>query len=270
MTIIVNGRLLWEWNDSTIAIGNAWFSFNWYNLDNGATTRVIACDSDDLGKIDFETFNYAMQDGWWVLWRYFRTQTINITLSLATETNEDLFNLMDEIKYQCSAVEAPLRIRVWEQIRERTATCTSIKFNRANYNINWLGKVQLVFQATNPHSHLLKPLSFDVISQTWLYKSAIWYLGRATSYLTLNIVIESNGTYEIYYKLNGFKLSIPSASYTAWDIVKLDWPSKKVTVNGTEVEYNGSFRPLSYWDNPIEIYYGWTYTATLSYYENYL
>ena len=270
MTIIINDRLLWEWSDASVMIGNATFSFNGYNLNNWTTSRVISCNSDDLWKVDFETFNYAMQDGWWVLWRYFRTQTINIWLSIATETQQDLFDLMDEIKYQCSAVEAPLRIKVWNQIRERTATCTEIKFNRANYNVNWLWKVQLVFKATNPHSHTLKPLSYSAISQSGIYKYSIWYLWRATSYLVINLAIETSGTYQIYFKLNWFTLSIPSRSYTAWDIVRLDWITKKVTVNGTEIEYNGSFRPLSYWDNPIEIYYWWTYTITLSYYENYL
>ena len=270
MTTIINGRLLWQWSNATIMAWNATFSFNWYNLANWTTVRVVSCNSDDLWKIDFETFNYAMQDWWWVLWRYFRTHTINIWISISEETHEKLLALMDEIKYQCSAVQAPLRIKSWDVVRERTATCTSIKFNRASYNVNRLWWVQLTFQAVNPHSHSLKPLSLNITSETWLYKYSIWYLWRATAYFTLNMAIETAWTYAIYVKINWFKLQLPSRAYSVWDIVQIDWTTKKTTVNGSEVEYTWSFRPLKYWDNPIEIYYWWTYTATLSYFENYL
>ena len=270
MTTIVNGRLLWEWSNALIMTGNATFSFNWYNIANGTTTRVRSCNSDDIWAIDFETFKYAMQDWWGVLWRYFRTHTINITLSIQEETHEKLLTLMDEIKYQCSAVEAPLRIKSWDVVREWTATCTAIKFNREYFNINWLWNVELTFQATNPHSHALKPLSLNITSESWLYKYSIWYLGRATSYFTILMIIETAWTYSVYYKLNWFTLRIASRSYQVWDIIIFDWPTKKVSINDNEVEYTWSFRPLNYWDNPLEIYYWWTYTATLSYYENYL
>ena len=270
MTTIVNWRLLWQGNNAVIMTWNAMFSFNWYNLANWTTTRVKSCNSDDLWKVDLESFNYALQDWGWVLWRYFRTQTINIVLSISESSEERLCALMDEIKFQCSAIQAPLRIKSSWIVREWTATCTEIKFNKKAYNIDWLWDVQLTFKCQNPFSHALKPSTLNITSQTWLYKYAIWYLWRADSFFSLSIAIESSWTYEIYYKLNWFKLWIASASYSAWDIIKFDWESKKVTVNWTEVEYNGSFRPLKYWDNPLEIYYWWTYTATLSYFENYL
>ena len=270
MTTIINGRLIWEWSNALIMTGNAKFSFNWFNLDNGDTIRVISCNSDDLWKIDFETFNYAMQDWGWVLWRYFRTHTINVVLSIRANSHNELMALMDEIKYQCSALQAPLRIETGDMIREWTATCTDLKFNRKAFNVDWLWNVQITFQAQNPHSHIIQPYSFSITSQSWLYKYWIWYTWRATSYFTLIMAIETTWTYQVYYSVNWFKVLIPSRSYTSWDVIIFDWPTKKVMINDIEVEYNGSFRPLKYWDNPLEIYYGWTYTATLSYYENYL
>ena len=270
MTTIVNGRLLWQWNSALTMMWNATFSFNWYNLANWTTTKVIKCNSDDLWNVDLEKFNYAQQDGWWVYGRYFRAHTINITLSIQEETHEKLLNLMDEIKFQCSALQAPLRIKSGEIVREWTATCTAIKFNRESYNINWLWSVELTFVAQNPHSHALKPISKDITSQTWQYKSSISYIWRASSFLTLNMIIETWWTYALSFKLNGFTISLKSRTYTVWDIVKLDWVTKEATINDVEVEYTWSFRPLNYWDNPIEINYWWTYTATLSYYENYL
>ena len=270
MTTIINGRLLWQWSNAHIMVWNADFSFNWFNLSNGNTIRVISCNSDDIWAIDFETFKYAMQDWGWVLWRYFRTHTINIWLSIRASNNNELMSLVDEIKYQCSALQAPLRIKTGDMIREWTATCTVLKFNKQPYNVDWLWNVQLTFQATNPHSHIITPISLNITSQSWLYKYGIWYLGRATSFFTLRIAIETAWTYQVYYKLNWFRVLIWSRAYSAGDIVIFDWPSKKVTINDTEVEYTWSFRPMEYWDNPLEIYYGWTYTATLSYYENYL
>lgn len=270
MTTIVNGRLLWQWSNAITMKWKAGFSFNWFNLDNWKNIRVTSCNSDDLWAVDLETFNYAMQDWGWVLWRYFRTHTINIWLSLVESSHEKLLALMDEIKYQCSAIEAPLRIKSGELIRERTATCTDIKFNREYYNINWLWEVQLVFKATKPHSHTLAPISMNFIQQTWIYKTSIGYMWRAWSFFVLNVAIETAATYTLSYVLNWFTLSIPSRTYQVWDLVKFDWTSKKVTINNNEVEYIWSFRPLKYWDNPLEINYSWTYTASLSYNENFL
>ena len=270
MTTIVNGRLLWQWNNAEIMTWNADFSFNWYNLANGTTVRVLNHNADDWWAVDFETFKYAQQDWGWVLWRYFRTQTINIVLSIREDTPELLSALMDEIKFQCYKIEWALRIKSFWVVREWQATCTEVKFNRKWYNVNWLWDVHLVFKATNPHAHAIKPISLNVTSQTWQYKSSLSYIWRAPSFMTLNMLIETWWTYVLSYKLNGFTISLASHTYTAWDIVKLDWVSKKATINDVEVEYTWSFRPLNYWDNPIEINYTWTYTATLSYYENYL
>lgn len=270
MTTIVNGRLLWEWNNALMMTWNADFSFNWYNLANWTTTRVLSHNADDWWAVDFETFKYALQDWWWVLWRYFRTQTINIKLSITEETPEKLFALMDEIKYQCYKVEWALRIKSFWIVREWQATCTDIKFNRESFNIDWLWNVQLTFKATNPHAHAIKPISIDITSQTGVYKSSIWYLWRANSYFSLSMAIETAWTYAIYYKINWYRLLLASRTYAVWDIIIFDWPSKKVLINDNEVEYTWSFRPLSYWDNPFELSYSWTYTATLSYYENYL
>ena len=270
MTTIVNWRLLWQGNNAVIMTWNATFSFNWYNLANGITTRVTRHNLDDLSKVDFETFNYAQQDWWGVLWRYFRTKTINIWMSIKAENETALNELIDELKFQCSAIQAPLRIKNNGVVRERTATCTDINFNKQPYNIDRLWHVELTFKAQFPHAHSLKPILKDITSQTWLYKTAISYLWRADSFFALSMAIETAWTYAIYIKVNGFTLSLASRAYTIWDIIKFDWVSKKATINDTEVEYNGSFRPLQYWDNPVEVYYWWTFTATLSYYENYL
>ena len=73
MTTIVNGRLLWQWNNAEIMSWNADFSFNWYNLANWTTVRVLSHNADDWWAVDFETFKYAQQDGGGVLSRYQNT-----------------------------------------------------------------------------------------------------------------------------------------------------------------------------------------------------
>lgn len=270
MTNIVNTRLLWSGINAAIAAWNSSFSFNWFNLNNGDTIRLTACDYDDIGTIDFETFNYWMQDWGWVLWKYYRTKQIHMTLSIKSDSVEWLNALIDEIKYQTSVTEWGLRIIVWWVVRERQATCTALKFNRQAYNVDWLGQVQLTFNCTNPHSHLVNLTNIDITAQTWTTTWTAAYEWRANAYPILTFTIETWWTSQIKLQLNEYMIYLASDTYSVWDIICFDWNTKKVTVNDVEKQYYWAFTPFKYWDNPYMIYYIGKYTWTLSYYTKFL
>lgn len=270
MTNIVNTRLLWAWINAAIAAWNSWFSFNWFNLNNGDTIRLRATDYDDIWAIDFETFKYWMQDGWWVLGKYYRTKQIHMTLSIQSDTAEWLNALVDEIKYQTSVTEWALRIIIWWVVRERQATCISLKFNRKAFNVNWLWEVQLTFNCTNPHSHLVNLTNIDITAQTWGVVGTAAYEWRADAFPIFMFTAETSATGQISLRLNGFTVYIASRTLNVWDVVEFNWDTKKVLVNWTEVQYYGAFTPFKYWDNPYRVYYAGRYTWTLSYYTKFL
>lgn len=265
----INTALLWTAPEWSQLIYNWVFMFNDWNLDNGSNIRVIASNHDDIWAIDFNTYKTPLEDWWWVLWKYYRTKTIQIVLSIKADSENSLNDLIDEVKYRTAQTEWDLRIIINNVVRERKATCTALKFNRQSYNVNRCWNVILTFNCVQPHSHLLDPNAVSFISQTWVYQTVITYDWRADTYPTVRITMESSSTW-FWISLNWYEITIDS-ELSSWDSITFDWEKKTVKVNDVEVEYTWPFTPLTYWDNVFEVWISWaTYTWALSYYTRFL
>ena len=265
----INSKLLWNAPKIQLNALNGVFTFNGWSLDNWNTVRVIWSNHDDIWTIDFNTYNTPLEDGGGVLWKYYRRKTIQLTLSISAWNPEAFNDLIDEIKYRTSITQWILKIIINGVVRERTATCTSLKFNRQNFNVNWCGKVVLTFTCVNPHSQLENPTAENIVSQTGTYQSSVVYDGRAETYPKLYITMDSGTSTWMRFTLNGYNIEI-NTSLSAWDIIIFDGETKRVTVNDTEVVYTWPFTPLSYGENIYAVYNTWTYTWTLSYFTKYL
>jgi len=265
----INTQLLWtapKW--SQVLYG--WiYMFNWRNLDNWRNIRVISSNHDDIWAIDFDTYKTPLEDWWWVLWKYYRTKTIQLVVSVSADTENSLNDLIDELKYQISKTEWKLTIIINWVVRERTATCTSLKFNRQSFNVNRCWNVVLTFTCVNPHSHLETATTFDFVSKTWTFQSWIVYEWRAETYPRLSITMDSWTSSWMSFQLNWYTITI-TTSLTSWDIIIFDWENKKATVNWTEVVYSWPFTPLKYGENIFSITNSWTYSWTLSYFTKFL
>jgi hypothetical protein len=265
----INSELLWDAPKIQKQILNWIFSFNGWNLDNWQNIRVVQSNHDDIWTIDFDTYNTPLEDGGGVLGKYYRKKTITLILSIKSWTAEWLNDLVDEIKYQTSKTEWKLRIIINWVVRERTATCTSLKFNRKNYNITWIGNVELTFTCVNPHSQLETPNATNIISQSGSFQSSVVYEWRAETYPTLFLTMDSGSSAWMRFELNWYVIQT-NTSLTAWDVIIFDGETKTVTVNWTEVVYSWPFTPLTYGENIYSISNSWTYTWSLSYFIKYL
>ena len=265
----INTAILWDAKDVQRNILDGIFSFNGWNLDNWQNIRVIQSNHDDLWTVQFDTYDTPLQDGWWVLWKYYRKKTIQLVLSVSWNTQEWLNVLIDEIKYQTSKTEWILRIVINWVVRERTATCTSLKFNRMNYNVSRVWNVILTFTCVNPHSHLELPTAENITGQTGTYQGNIMYWWRAETYPKLYLIMDSGSSTWMKFWLNWYSIEI-NTSLTAWDIVIFDGVTKKVTVNDVEVAYTWPFTPLNYGENVFSVENTGTYTWSLSYFVNFL
>ena len=143
------------------------------------------------------------------------------------------------------------------------------KFNRKSFNVNRCWNIILTFSCVNPHSQLEDPSSENFIWQSWTYSSVFFYNGRAESFPTLQLTIDSWTSDWMKFILNWYTIEI-STSLTAWDVVSFDWEKKEVRVNNVEVAYTGPFTALNYWDNSFEVQNDWTYTWSLSYFTKFL
>lgn len=265
----INSILLWTAPKVTIKTIDGKFSFNGWNLDNGDNIRVVQSNHDDIWTIDFDTYETPLEDGGWVLGKYYRKKQIQLILSVKASTPEAFNDLIDEIKYQTSKTEWKLRIIINGIVRERTATCTSLKFNRKNYNVTRVGNVALTFTCVNPHSQLEDPESADFISQTWAFQSSVIYQWRAETYPKLFVTMDSWSSAWMRFELNWYVIEI-NQTLNQWDIIIFDGETKSVTVNDVEVVYSWPFTPLNYGENIYSINNDWIYTGSLSYFIKYL
>lgn len=265
----INSKLLWNAPKLQLNSLDGVFTFNGWSLDNWNTVRVIWSNHDDIWTVDFNTYNTPLEDGGGVLGKYYRKKLIQLTLSISAWNKEALNDLIDEIKYRTSITEWTLKITINGIVRERTATCTSLKFNRQNFNVNWCGKVVLTFTCVNPHSHLEDPEAENIVSQTGNYQSSVVYNGRAETFPKLYITMDSGSSTWMKFILNWYTIQITN-NLTAWDIIVFDGETKRVTLNNTEIAYTWPFTPLSYGENIYAIENSGTYTWTLSYYVKFL
>lgn len=269
MNRTINTALLWTNQKTNQAELLGVFTFNWRKLDNWNTIRVISSNHDDLWTIDFKTYDTPLEDGGGVLWKYYRKKTINIVLSVHSETMDWLNELIDEIKYRTSMTEWILQISINGVLRERTATCTSLKFNRQSYNVNRVWNVMLTFTCVNPHSRLETPIAEDFIMQTWTYTNSILYEWKAESFPKIYINIDSWSSEWISFVLNWYTINVES-EINIWDIIEFDWETKSVRINHIEKEYSWPFTSMKNWENTFSISCDATYTWTLSFYKNFL
>lgn len=265
----INSKLLWNAPKLQLNTLDGVFTFNGWSLDNWNTVRVIWSNHDDIWTVDFNTYNTPLEDGGGVLGKYYRKKLIQLTLSINAWNKEALNDLIDEIKYRTSITEWTLKITINGIVRERTATCTSLKFNRQNFNVNWCGKVVLTFTCVNPHSQLENPESADFISQTGAFQSSVIYRWRAETYPKLFVTMDSWTSAWMRFELNWYVIEI-NQTLNQGDIIIFDGETKSVTVNDVEVVYSWPFTPLNYGENIFSINNDWTYTWTLSYYVKFL
>lgn len=245
------------------------FSFNGFNLDNWQNVRVIESNHDDIWKMDFETYKIPLSNGWWVLWKYYRDKEIRIILSIKAQTKYEFNELIEEIKYQTNQTEWKLSISINWKIREWTATRTSLKFNRKNYNLTWIWNVELVFTCVNPFSQLQDSISTNIIAQTWTFQSSIAYEWRAETYAKLILTMDSWTSAWMRFELNGYVIQI-NTTLNSNDVIVFDWETKTVSVNNVEVVYSWVFTPLNYGENIYSIHNDWEYSGSLSYFIKYL
>ena len=264
-----NTELLWTTPKGSQLPYNWVFMFNNRNLDNWTNIRVIWSNHDDIWMIDFDTYKAPLQDWGWVLWKYYRTKTIQIVLSINADSEYSLNDLIDEIKFQTSKTDWKLQIIINWLVRERTATCTSLKFNRQSFNVNRCWNIVLTFSCVNPHSHLETPSNENFIAQTWSFSKVFSYDWRAESFPILRLSIDSWNSEWMSFQLNWYTISI-SENLNGWDVIVFDWEKKEVRVNDIEVAYTWPFTPLTYWDNHFTITNDWVFSGALSYFIKYL
>ena len=250
---LLNSWLLWNAPSKKQQSSESWmFIFNWYNLHNWTTRRIINSNHDDLWSVAFETYDYPRADWWNALSKYYRKKTITLTMSITSPTEEWLNDLIDELKFQTSKTQWFLDIIINWIVRRRTATLTSLKFWRQSFNVNRIWNVVLTFECINP-------LSFSLASNTktfnWIsgdYITEIVYTWKVIAYPTIYLLIQSATNLNNFnIDMNWYLFTI-NETISQWDVVVIDWETKMVKINWNIVAYDWPFPAIEPWLNHIE------------------
>jgi len=251
--ILLNSWLLWNAWQKKLKKAESWmFIFNWYNLHNWTTRKIINSNHDDLWSMAFETYNYPRADWWNALSKYYRTKTITMTMSLTAPTEEWLNDLIDELKFQTSKTQWYLDIIINGIVRRREATLTSLQFWRQSYNVNRIWTVQLRFECVNPLSFTLTSITNTFSWISGAYATEINYTWKVVAYPTIYLIVQAE------YDLNSFSIDMNwyiftiNQSILPWDLITIDWETKLVKINGVIVPYNWPFPAIEPWLNHIE------------------
>ena len=266
-TQLLNQGLLWGWPTPAEVLPQDRFVFDWYSLSDCTTKRVVASNHDDIGDVQYDTYDAPRIDWGGVLGRYFRRKDINLTLSLSGGTEEGLNNLIDELKEKTRDVEWYLEIIINDEIRRVKATVTSLVFNRESFQLSFVSNVDITFSTMEPHFYAKTPESNTYNTITGDIIEEIDNEGTVETEAQLYFVFwpTVTGLSSIVITVGSQELSI-NETISGSDILIVDGEEKLVTLNGTLVDYDWVFPILDVGPNSIEFDFeaGATFTCDIT------
>ena len=254
--------------NTPVTLGEATYdniSFNGYGLQN---TQIIT-QGEGFGMRDYPSrriniIDTPQGDGAILNDTFFSGRTILLSGVLRSGSSYDLNTLIDEFKLNLSFADKVLRWRVNDEIRTVNATVERISFGTKDniyipftvvfisQNAYWSEGSQTSINLTGITSTQTEDISLNVKS---VYPKFV--IGFNTA--TVSIV-------EI--TIQGIGITITEA-ITAADILIVDGKEKTITLNGTDIDYDGVFPKLEYGANSLVFTFTGTYNADIGiFYDN--
>lgn len=215
-------------------------------------------NNDDFANVDMDIFANPLDD-WNTLSSYYlRGREIRARGSIYKNNGEDLNNELDRIKSVLSVPWQMLAVKVNGEVREATAYCSGITFDRQHYNINFI-RYEVTFTITNESWNTRKYQTSSVLWVTTTLNEEIinlWkYRAKPIIIITLNSVSWSNTLNLILWKFN---ITV-NQTFSSSNIIQIDREEQRVTINWIDVDYIWMIPSIEIWRNPYTITMNWTY-----------
>ena len=268
----VNSHPLNAWTWRVVNASKYKISFNGYSLlslcpwPNGweiNTSGVLlkSMNGYDVANIDLSTFISWLSNGGGIANRRYTKNTITMSLYITGESQEDLFDLIDNFKFKMSKLNWDLVFRMPDNTyRTAKATVTSLNIWNTKVNENFVDDVSITFEILDP---FFKSEAIENTLYEWInadLKQFIDYKGTMDSYPMFIFTFNSSWNTDVskieieikqVWDTTGFKLDIQTTINNN-DLLIFDWEKKTVTLNQVEIDYNWTFEPLLPWANFLD------------------
>ena len=244
---------------------------------NIISERVLA---DSCPVRDLRSFSAPLADGGAVVGDNFGERHIRVFGIIKADTAAELETAMDEMKRRLSALEGNLDYTLNSTTKRCTATLKNtdrVFDRRQSYHISFC-PFELDFVTFDPYWKGLEYTSQSYLTQTNLVQNVeIENTGEwdARGVYIFTINAESGITkLNLKSNTNSDEIEIePSGGFSAGDVLIIDGETQTVTLNGTEIDYDGVFPVINYLNNSFAVTWtgtSLTYDLTIKYKKSYL
>lgn len=228
---------------------------------------------EDTPPYEQQFISFARQRGGVVVSNYQKSKTITITGIIKGTTKADLEARVDTFKELISRPNKNLDLDYGSGTRRYVVVVNSVKIDRDYYSLSYAEyEVSFLCQSgvgVDPNRITIQRtgITAPVSVQDFVIE------GSATPDPNLTVYVAGGTISNIGVMINGDKVSISESLGWAYAVI-FNFGNRKVTVNGTEVEYTGffpRFKPNATNSVQVEVTgVGFQYELTLEYYKTYL
>lgn len=217
--------------------------FNNFGLQNSLyCTQYVRHESGP--SRDFILSDVHRGDGRNLQRSFYKKKVITLTGTLTASSNSELLTQIDLTKKLLREENAELKIIEGSLTRVYTATCTNLQTifaQRDYFNVDWV-PYHIEFTCWTPFGRDLSRTTRDDFSQTSsTINIELTNQGTITGRLVAFINFDAENTVsKINWKNNTNSDAIEiTTSFSASDVLKIDGENQEVTLNGTNVDFDG-------------------------------
>lgn len=282
-----NTQLNNQFNKNTLAQSfdsDRWIvEFNWYDLTSYCKsgkygTLILTGGWEHSTAPDIESYVSSIVDWGGVVNKKYGNKTINFSLFIQWESNDDLILKIDELKRRTQGSEWELLIKVRGVYRLYTATLSSIIFPSIPAQEDYIEWVSISFLITSGTWEEYESTS-SVFDVSWETETIIKNTGSYEAMPVFSVSCK-----ETWNSMTSLNINIRDLGATGWndvyinqiitnnDLIVFNYKESIVTLNGIEIPFFNPMTPMNIGNQVITITPTGTINAelTISYNRTYI
>ena len=273
-SFLYNTTLYWTLSSTSSWWGSeGWIEliwFNWYNFSD----IIISNIPDDYAWHSLDISTYQLSTHGQGLWNWLiKNKTLSIEGRIVAENIGSLEEKINKIKTNLLQWESVLYLKRSDGILQTNAVVSSISIPRESWTVNAI-EIKIVFTILDPFFYSVQrhELAYywiqsdfytSVFYETWSHAAKVWIFIMFWSWSSVTdaSILIWNKTVQI------------NESFTAWDILFLNWEKVDVAKNWRYgIDWNWEFWELNFWENPIIVNATWVanYSVFIQYRDTYV